>query len=211
LLNKGAFVMTSEKKTRREFLASSGSVMGTSFLALNMPLILSACDQAQNNFKADAEYENITLEQAVELGAIADQIIPEDESPGATQTGVVYFMDAAFGGFMAGVLPRLKQGLDDIQQKVSSADARVERFSDLSFDQQTTLLRAEEDTSFFELIRFLTICGMFCLPQYGGNRDQEGWKLLGFDHRHSWQAPFGYYDTLVHNGADKNGGEHDKA
>jgi hypothetical protein len=22
-----------------------------------------------------------------------------------------------------------------------------------------------------------------------------GWKLLGFDHRHVWAPPFGYYDA----------------
>lgn len=125
-------------KSRREFLTSSGSVLGASMLALNMPLILTACERAQTQLQSGAAYENITLEQAVELGAIADQIIPEDETPGATQTGVVYFMDTAFGGFMAGALPMLTQGLDDLQKKARSADARVERFSELSFDQQTT-------------------------------------------------------------------------
>jgi hypothetical protein len=203
--------MVAEKKSRRDFLKSSGSALGISLAALNMPLILTACERAQTQLQADAPYENITLEQAVELGAIGDQIIPEDETPGATQTGVVYFMDAAFGGFMAGALPMLKQGLDDLQKKVSSADAGADRFSELSFDQQTTLLQAEEDTPFFRTIHFLTMCGMFCLPEYGGNRDQAGWELLGFDHRHAWQAPFGYYDELVHNVGDESRGDHDKA
>jgi len=204
-------VKAAEKKSRRDFLTSSGSVLGASMFALNMPLILTACERAQNQLQSEAAYENMTLEQAADLGAIADQIIPEDETPGATQTGVVYFMDAAFGGFMAGALPMLKQGLDDLQQKADSAYARGKRFSELSFDQQTTLLKAEEDTPFFGTIHFLTMCGMFCLPQYGGNRDQAGWELLGFDHRHAWQAPFGYYDSLVYNDSDESGDDHDEA
>lgn len=201
--------MTPEKKSRRDFLTSSGSVLGASFVALNMPLILTACERAKTNLQAAAVYENITAQQAVEFGAIADQIIPEDETPAATQIGVVYFMDAALGGFMAEALPVLTQGLDDLQQKASSVDAQIERFSELSFDQQTELLKSQEDTPFFEAIHFLTMCGMFCLPEYGGNRDKAGWELLGFDHRHVWQAPFGYYDRAAHSEANDSGGDRD--
>ena len=39
-----------------------------------------------------------------------------------------------------------------------------------------------------------TAAGMFANPEYGGNRDKIGWKLLGFDDRFFWQQPFGYYD-----------------
>ncbi len=41
---------------------------------------------------------------------------------------------------------------------------------------------------------------MFALPSYGGNRDKAGWHLIGFDDRHFWQPPFGYYDE--HEGRD---------
>ena len=40
----------------------------------------------------------------------------------------------------------------------------------------------------------LTQAGMFALPEYGGNRDHKGWELIGFEHQHVWQPPFGYYD-----------------
>ena len=36
-------------------------------------------------------------------------------------------------------------------------------------------------------MRMLTLCGMFALPSWGGNRDEAGWKLLGFEDRHAWQ------------------------
>ena len=44
-------------------------------------------------------------------------------------------------------------------------------------------------------MRMLTLCGMFALPSWGGNRDEAGWKLLGFEDRHAWQPPFGFYDA----------------
>ena len=50
-------------------------------------------------------------------------------------------------------------------------------------------------------MRFMTLCGFFGMSSYGGNRDNVGWELLGFDgHRGAWQPPFGHYDI----------GEHDK-
>jgi hypothetical protein len=65
----------------------------------------------------------------------------------------------------------------------------------LGFDQQTELVRAIENTDFFGNMHFLTLCGLFALPSYGGNRDSEAWKMIGFEARHVWQHPFGYYDA----------------
>ena len=191
--------------SRRDFLRSGGSVLGVSWLAMNSSLILAACQTARSNLEAQAIYQNITGEQAVELGAVVDQIIPEDETPGATQTGVVYFIDVALGGFMSAVAPLLKQGLDDLQQKTITAHSAGIRFSELSFAQQTSILKAVEDTQFFGTVHFLTMCGMFSPPGYGGNRDATGWELLSFDHQHAWQPPFGHYDAAVHTKGDDNG------
>jgi hypothetical protein len=38
---------------------------------------------------------------------------------------------------------------------------------------------------------------MFANPEYGGNRDKIGWKMIGFDDRFSWGPPFGWYDRDV--------------
>ena len=38
---------------------------------------------------------------------------------------------------------------------------------------------------------------MLANPEYGGNSDKIGWKLIGFDDRFSWGAPFGWYDRDV--------------
>ena len=70
----------------------------------------------------------------------------------------------------------------------------VARFSALSSDQQIAVLTEEEQSPFFQTVRFLTIMGMFANPSYGGNRNKVGWQLLQFEDRHAWQPPFGYYD-----------------
>ncbi|MBK8057273.1 MAG: hypothetical protein IPK33_05150 [Gemmatimonadetes bacterium] len=43
-------------------------------------------------------------------------------------------------------------------------------------------------------MRFATMVGMFGDPSHGGNRGGVGWKP-GFEHRASYEAPFGYYDA----------------
>ena len=36
-----------------------------------------------------------------------------------------------------------------------------------------------------------------CIAKYGGNANKSGWKLVGFDDKFSWAAPFGWYDRNV--------------
>jgi hypothetical protein len=36
---------------------------------------------------------------------------------------------------------------------------------------------------------------MFSLPEYGGNKDELGWQLIGFEDRHVWTQPYGFYDA----------------
>ena len=201
--------MTKHGNTRRDFLKTGGAAFGSSWLALNMPMIIATAQAAADNMQAGAAYKNLTAEEAVELGAWVDQIIPPDETPGARDAGVVYFLDAALGGFMKDAAPMLRQWLAEFQETVKTAYPPHTSLSELPFEQQTQALKAAEETPLFGMLHFATLCGMFSLPSYGGNRDDAGWKLIGFDHRHAWQPPFGYYDAAVHNKAVAGGEEHE--
>ncbi|PYT19676.1 MAG: hypothetical protein DMG57_44570 [Acidobacteria bacterium] len=57
------------------------------------------------------------------------------------------------------------------------------------------LVRAIETSEFFELLRTHTVLGFLGLPSYGGNRNQAGWKYIGFEDRMAFEPPFGYYDA----------------
>ena len=191
------------KKTaasRREFLRTSGTMLGGSWISVNAPLLLAVAQTACSRRDAGSEWVNLTPAEAAAAAAIAEQIIPADASgPGAGDAGVIYFIDAALGGFMAGALPLLREGLD-------SLDARAGRsFAELPFDQQTELLGSIETTPFFQTMLTLTRFGMFAMPAYGGNRDHAGWRLLGFDHRHAWQPPFGHYDEQYSSSGEDRG------
>jgi len=88
-------------------------------------------------------------------------------------------------------------GLEELDDASIAAFPDSTGFASLQFEQQTSLLTAIESTPFFDTMIFLTHCGMFAMPSWGGNRDEAGWVMLGFDKRHVWHSPFGYYDALA--------------
>jgi len=132
-----------------------------------------------------------------DIEALTSQIIPSDETPGAREAGVTFFIDRALGSFFAHWRPGFTRGLSEFQAAVRTAHPADASFASLSNDQQIAFLRTVDTTPFFDQARLLTLCGMFSSPSYGGNRDGIGWKLLGFEDQHIFQPPFGYYDRDV--------------
>ena len=68
-----------------------------------------------------------------------------------------------------------------------------------SFDENTEAPRRPFRSrpgaqNFFETLRQHTIMGFLIDPDYGGNRDGAGWKVIGREREHMFQPPFGYYD-----------------
>lgn len=177
--------------TRRRFLTRTGSVVSGSWLAWSLPAVLSAADFACRAAEENRPFAVLSPEEAVEVEAIAEQILPGDDTPGAKEAGVVYFIDRALETFLSFNLEIVRSGLEDLRTRIPGKAG----FSDLDFDTQHTLLEEIEDSPFFQVVRFLTIAGMLAHPSYGGNRDQIGWRLIGFEARHAWQPPFGAYET----------------
>jgi gluconate 2-dehydrogenase gamma chain len=133
--------------------------------------------------------------EAREIEALAAQIIPTDTSPGAREVGVIYFIDRALATFDADKRAAYTQGLRQAQDKRRELFPGSQSIAALQPDEQIRLLRVIENTDFFELLRTHTIMGFFGNPSYGGNRDLAGWKLIGFEDKHQFEPPFGYYDA----------------
>ena len=180
--------------SRRGFLKAATSAGGAAWLAAHWPAALAAAQAAAEARDAGAAFELLSAEEAADFAAIAAQIIPSDTLPGATEAGVVHFIDSALRGFMAGAADDLRKGLRALNKKAATTQPGA-RFAALPPEAQATLLKAEESSAFFGTVRFMTIAGMFAMPSYGGNRDHAGWKMLGFEHQMAWAAPFGYYDA----------------
>jgi gluconate 2-dehydrogenase gamma chain len=189
--------LKNQKSSRRNFLTETGKLASAGWLAMNTPMLLAAGHAAEEQRASGGDWQNISAQEALTFAAVADQIIPPDDMPGASEAGVVYFIDNVLGGFMEGAAGMLKQGLTDLDAAAIAAFPGTAGFAALEFEQQTEILRSIETTPFFRQMIFLTHCGMFAMPSWGGNKDRVGWALLGFDNRHAWQPPFGYYDALA--------------
>lgn len=181
--------------TRREFVSTGATGLGVAWFVTRLPAIEAAARVAAGR-RERGTLAVLTPEEAAELEAVAETILPAvDGRPGASQAGVIQFVDTALETFQAGALESVRTGLDGLQRLADARYPGAGPFSRLSGARRAELLREIQNDGFFATMRFLTVAGMFSLPSYGGNRDKLGWELLGFEDRFSWQPPFGYYDA----------------
>jgi len=182
--------------SRRQFLLGSLSGLSSAWLALRWPAILAAQEHAQRAEASGqpAQFQFFSPEQAIEIEAMAAQIIPSGDTPGAHEAGVIYFIDRVLVTFDRDKQPGYSQGLKDLQYRTQELFPNANRISCLTPAQKIQVLTAIEKTDFFELVRLHTIMGFLAKPSYGGNRDQVGWKAIGFEDRMTHVPPFGYYD-----------------
>jgi gluconate 2-dehydrogenase gamma chain len=138
-----------------------------------------------------------TEAQAREIDAVAAQIIPTDDTPGAHEAHCLYFIDRALSTFDKSSQSVYVQGLDMLQAKTRQLYPETDKFSVLSSEQQIKVLTAVEKTPFFKTARTHTVIGFLSRPEHGGNHNKVGWKLIGYDDSLNHKAPFGYYDAQL--------------
>jgi len=169
--------------------------------------------------------------------AACARLIPTDQDPGATEAGVVDYIDGFLGAFASdppliwaggpfsgrfggdarfGTFHRLSprdelawrtrlegsQGIAarerlgpvvGLQERYRVGLAALgEDFVEVSGDEQDRRLRANPD--FLALLHEHTCEGMYGAPEYLGNRDQVGWRYIGFA---GDVQPRGYTDEEV--------------
>ena len=146
----------------------------------------------------------LTQDEAEILGLIAERIFPKTNTPGAVEIGAVSYIDIALAGDYAPLVPLYRQGLRAVNRY---ARAKYERaFRSLSDELRDAVLVAFESGSiaefknaaeFFETVRYHVLEGVFCEPQYGGNKDMLGWRLVDFPGQQ-----FGYPDAYINKRVD---------
>jgi gluconate 2-dehydrogenase gamma chain len=174
----------------RQLIAAMGAV------ALDWAAIAQAGHDAHEAAQSptDLSYILLAAGDAADVEALTSQIVPSDDTPGAREAGVTWFIDRSLGSFFAHWRESFMLGLGGFQAACRAQNGAGTTFAGLSSERQIEFLRTVDRTPFFDQARLLTLCGMFSSPRYGGNRDGLGWKLIGFEDQHVFEPPFGYYD-----------------
>src|SRR5216683_7291355 len=184
---------TMNELNRRNFLLRTGTGISAAWITANWPALLSTSKHAHSAAVAarPPKLEFFTPEQATEIDAITARIIPTDEMPGAREAGVLYFIDRGLATFSADDQKTYREGLPELQARVTEMFPNAAKFSSLTPQQQDELLhslyantpsprrpfRASPDAqNFFETLRRHTIAGFLIDPDYGGNDSGAGWK-----------------------------------
>jgi gluconate 2-dehydrogenase gamma chain len=148
-------------------------------------------------------------EEARTVEALAERIIPGNgEDPGATEAGVVYYIDRSLAGVSADLQVVYRLGLRALEELCQADHGRP--FRDLTAEEQDAIVRrflgpevgesapglqfSPEDQAvgadlpligrLVVVVREHTVEGFFCDPVYGGNRGAVGWRLVGFPGAH---------------------------
>jgi len=197
--------------SRRRFLAAGARGLSAAWVATHWPAVLAAAEHAHKSTlaAAPAKFEFFTPEEAKEIDAITARIIPTDDTPGAREAGVVYFIDRGLTTFATDDQKTYREGLPELQARVTELFPGITKFSALTADQQDEILHTfDEQTArarrpfrarpgaqnFFDTLQQHTMAGFLIDPDYGGNHDGAGWKVIGREREHMFQPPFGYYD-----------------
>lgn len=187
--------MSDGKLSRRKFLAGSGGLIGSAWVAANFPLVASAVEHAATvaNGESDVSFVFLSAKSAALVEAISARIIPGNaDDPGAREAHVNVFVDRVFAGVFDGQGDGFVALLNQFSDKFAGDSGRS--FVEASEAEQDAFIVSQTSSAFFGWIQFLTHIGMFALPSYGGNFEKSGWKAMGFEDRHTFSPPFGYYD-----------------
>lgn len=174
--------------SRREF------VVGVAALSAVWLVAGAACTRESSWGGDSTKLVHFSPAQAAQVDAISARILPSDDTPGAREAGVVYFIDQSLTGFAKDQAPLFAEGLKSLGETVAKKHGSAATFASLTPEQQDAVLHEIEKTDFFGAMRFATLAGFLSLPKYGGNKDYMGWKMIGQEVVMEHKAPFGWYD-----------------
>ena len=197
--------MHSESTSRRDFLRATGLLAVGGGMALSLSGCREAAESAAEASRTGEGPRVLTDGERRTLEAIADRILPpEGDAPGAAALGAVVFMDH-FAARRPDALDAIRQALEVVDARVREAHPDADGFAALdpaAMDGLIGGLEKDAPEAFWPLQTY-TVLGAFAAPSHGGNRDKAAWALVGYDDRHMWQPPFGFYDAEAAQGGDR--------
>jgi gluconate 2-dehydrogenase gamma chain len=193
--------MSEHDESRRAFLvraAVGGAVAGTG-LVPDMPAearerrgkaAVTGSTAPHNHIPIAGHGAFFNDDHAATIAAFAERLMPgAPGKPGATDAGVLNYIDLALAGAYADQQDFYRRGIAALDAYCQATHKAP--FARLPAAQQDEVITALEEgkatgftfpsaQAFFNTLRRHTMEGMFADPVYGGNKDFAGWRLVGF-------------------------------
>jgi gluconate 2-dehydrogenase gamma chain len=167
-------------QNRRDFIK-------TASLAFGSVLLMPSCNFIKSS------YRFFTTQEALCIIAVCEQLIPADESPGATDAGVIYYIDRQLAGVFHYDQETYRTGIKNLQSYCIKNHGKY--FELLAHEVQTNILKMMESNqlndsewsengavNFFNLVLSHTMQGFYGSPVHGGNKDYISFKMLKIDY-----------------------------
>jgi gluconate 2-dehydrogenase gamma chain len=207
--------------SRRLFLKQGAlGLSGAALLSLVPEVLHAARLEADAAAATGEKFVVFSPEQAADVKAFAAQIFPTDDTPGANEANVVYFIDRVLDKYEPQNREEFLQCLKHLNEVSVQMFPGATRFASLKSDQQEQVITKFEtfrrkrradllgslfggETNYFETMRSYVIAGFLSDPEDGGNKDMVGWQVIGYDGMGMHEPPFGFYDAELLKGSDK--------
>lgn len=164
---------------RRDFIKALG-------LAYGSILFMPACSTSK-------PYRIFSKEEADCLIALCEQIIPADQDGGATDAGVIHFIDKQTSLRFPDDLPVFKNGVACLQETCRAQYGKL--FEQLDSLVQIEIMKKMEknelpeefwkdsgQSGFFNLVLSRTMQGFYGSPRHGGNKDYISYRMMRLDY-----------------------------
>src|SRR5215472_1101369 len=151
-----------ESVSRRHFLSRGVTGISAVWASAHWPALLTAATHAHQAAKSAAppKFEFFSADEAKEIDAITSRIIPADDTPGAHEAGVVYFIDRGLITFSVDEQKTYREGLPELQSRVAEMFQGKSKFSELTPEQQDEVLHSfDEQNAQGRQRRFRTSAG----------------------------------------------------
>jgi len=139
--------------------------------------------------KVMSPWRSLTPDEADTLASLCNQIIPEDQDPGAVSAGVVNYIDVQLSSRLKRMKKVYREGLAQLNNL--SFERHGKRFASLSDQQQIDFLtvmdleKASKYAAFHKFFRIVvdhTMQGFYGDPRHGGNRNRASWAMLKLEY-----------------------------
>jgi len=164
---------------RREFIKTAGLLYGGL-------LLMPGCSSTQGR------YRSFSVKEANCLIVLCERIIPADDAPGATDAGVIHYIDKQIYLRFPEEKEIFRKGIESLQTWCQAQYSQ--NFEKLSTELQNNTLRIMERNEmpqeewtipprqFFSKLLERTMQGFYGSPRHGGNKNYMSFKMLKLDY-----------------------------